>query len=272
MRGGDIIKRLKFNYDLTATYSEEISNHSFSALCIPQDTQRQKISELNISTDKGAVCQITNDSFLNKKLYGKIKTPHTSFGIHISGIADTGIDIFEEYTDYPFGAILYKAQTELTRPGESLTRYHKHFVFEKSDGVYNTALKIMRDIPNVFSYNSGSTRIHETSESAFTLGKGVCQDYAHIMLSLLRMEHIPARYVVGMMLGEGSSHAWVEALCNGYWYGFDPTNNKLVNDEYIRMSCGRDSSDCPVIKGSFYGSGVQNQSETVLVEEINVKD
>ncbi len=272
MKGGGIIKRLKFNYDLTAAYSEEINNHSFSVLCIPQDTQRQKIRELDISTDGGAVYQITNDSFLNKKLYGKINAPHKSFGVHISGIADAGIDIFEEYTDYPFGAILYKAQTELTRPGESLTRYHNSFSFKESDGVYDRVLKIMRDIPNVFEYSSGSTRIHETAEGAFTLGKGVCQDYAHIMLSLLRMEHIPARYVVGMMLGEGSSHAWVEALCKGYWYGFDPTNNKLVNDEYIRVSCGRDSSDCPVIKGSFYGGGVQKQSEFVSVEEINEKD
>ena len=95
----------------------------------------------------------------------------------------------------------------------------------------------------------------------------MCQDYAHIMLSLLRMEGIPARYVVGMMTGEGSSHAWVEALCNGYWYGFDPTNNKLVNADYIRVSCGRDSADCSVIRGNFYGCVTQRQNEKVVVEK-----
>ena len=86
------------------------------------------------------------------------------------------------------------------------------------------------------------------------------------------MENIPARYVVGMMLGEGASHAWVEAFCRGYWYGFDPTNNKLVNDEYIKVSYGRDSSDCPVIKGNFYGNGIQTQKEEVSVEEIQTKE
>lgn len=131
---------------------------------------------------------------------------------------------------------------------------------------------MMKQLPTVFRYCSGSTGIHETAEKALTLGQGVCQDYAHIMLSLLRMEHIPARYVVGMMLGDGASHAWVEALCKGYWYGFDVTNNKLVNDEYIRVSCGRDSGDCPVIKGKFYGEGTQQQSEAVTVEEIETKD
>ena len=85
--------------------------------------------------------------------------------------------------------------------------------------------------------------------------------------SLLRMEGIPARYVVGMMTGEGSSHAWVEALCNGYWYGFDPTNNKLVNADYIRVSCGRDSADCSVIRGNFYGCVTQRQNEKVVVEK-----
>lgn len=118
-----------------------------------------------------------------------------------------------------------------------------------------------------FVYDSAATQIHETAENALALGRGVCQDYTHIMLSLLREEGIPARYVVGMMIGEGASHAWVEALCNGCWYGFDPTNNKLVNDEYIRVSCGRDSSDCSVIRGKFYGYVTQRQTETVTVEE-----
>ena len=86
------------------------------------------------------------------------------------------------------------------------------------------------------------------------------------MLCLLRMEGISARYVTGMMLGEGASHAWGEALCNGYWYGFDPTNNLLVDDAYIRVGCGRDSADCSIIRGTFYGLASQVQRECVTVE------
>lgn len=92
----------------------------------------------------------------------------------------------------------------------------------------------MRAVYTHFKYVTGSTQIHATAEEALKLGEGVCQDYAHIMLSLLRIEGIPCRYVVGIMQGEGASHAWTEVLCNGYWYGFDPTNNKLVDDEYIK--------------------------------------
>ena len=125
----------------------------------------------------------------------------------------------------------------------------------------------MNTLHYTFTYDTEATEVHETAENALALGRGVCQDYAHIMLSLLRMEGIPARYVVGMTLGEGASHAWVEALCNGYWYGFDPTDNKLVNADYIRVSCGRDSSDCAVIRGNFYGCVTQRQTEKVKLEE-----
>ncbi len=246
---------------------------------IPQDNERQKITELKISSGYDTCFSITDDVFHNKKLYGRIEKPHDKFEISVSGCADTGLNVFEEFTaegsSYPycpFSTTVFGAQTKLTMPGANIRKYHSSLCLDTIPHPYNKTLRIMRAIPEVLKYNSGSTEIHETAENALTLGKGVCQDYAHIMLSLLRMEQIPARYVVGMMLGEGASHAWVEAFCRGYWYGFDPTNNKLVNDEYIKVSYGRDSSDCPVIKGSFYGNGIQTQKEKVNVEEIQTKE
>ena len=253
---------------MTAEYSEAVHQHSFSIRFFPQHKQRKKITDLNIEIDGCQSFVVTDDSFQNKKCYGRIAEPHRNFALHIRGKAETGLAIYEEYTDYPFSAILFKTQTDLTKPGKNLLNYHQALGLHKWEGSYDKALYIMRAIPDVFSYHPGTTEVHETAENAFTLGKGVCQDYAHIMLSLLREEHIPARYVVGMMLGEGASHAWVEALCGNYWYGFDPTNNQLVNDEYIRVSCGRDSDDCSIIRGRFYGCGIQQQNESVIVEEI----
>lgn len=183
----------------------------------------------------------------------------------------TGLEIYEEYTSDSFAGFLFKVQTELTMPGESIQEYHRGLHLETCGGAYEKTLRIMHSLHDTFRYLSGKTTVHETAEAALTLGQGVCQDYAHIMISLLRMEGIPARYVAGMMLREGRSHAWVEALCNGYWYGFDPTNNKLVNDEYIRVSCGRDSGDCSIIRGTFYGLVTQMQQETVQVEETDAE-
>lgn len=234
---------------------------------MPSDTVRQQISALKLEISDSPPYSITSDHFHNRKFYGHLEAPHTTFEIKVSGSARTGLDIFEEYTSDPFQYSLFKAQTPLTQPGSALAAYHSSLGLGKLGSVYEKVLHIMHRLHGDFEYIPGLTEVHESAESAFSLGKGVCQDYAQIMISLLRAEGIPARYVVGMMQGEGCSHAWVEALCNGYWYGFDPTNDKLVGDEYIRASCGRDSNDCSIIRGFFYGIAAQTQSEKVMVEE-----
>lgn len=203
-------------------------------------------------------------SFGCRKLYGCIRQPHTAFEIQVSGTVTTGLDIYEEYTADPLDCAVFRVQTGLTMPGKTLCAYHDALALGGS--AYDRALKIMNSLHGTLQYLPGSTAAHEPAEAAFARGQGVCQDYAHSMLCLLRMEGIPARYVTGMMLGEGASHAWVEALCNGYWYGFDPTNNLLVDDAYIRVGFGRDSADCSIIRGTFYGLASQVQRECVTVE------
>ena len=238
---------------------------------LPKDTNRQRINKLDIYiSDKEKYCE-TEDNFGNRKFYGLIEKTHDRFEVAVSGEVQTGLDVFEEYTLNPFAYSFLKAQTALTEPGGCIREYHRNLELEKLTGDYDKALCIMNTLHYTFTYDTEATGVHETAEKALALGRGVCQDYAHIMLSLLRMEGITARYTVGMMTGEGSSHAWVEALCNGYWYGFDATNKKLVNEDYIRVSCGRDSSDCSVIRGNFYGCVTQQQNEKVVVEEKDEK-
>ena len=106
-----------------------------------------------------------------------------------------------------------------------------------------------------------------SAEEAAALSMGVCQDYAHILLALLRHEHIPCRYVVGMMMGEGASHAWIEVSDGEKWIALDPTNNCPVDDRYINISHGRDAKDCTINQGFFYGLPEQLQEIHVVVEE-----
>ena len=95
----------------------------------------------------------------------------------------------------------------------------------------------------------------------------MCQDYTHIMLGLCRHLGIPARYVAGFMIGEGATHAWLEVYARGHWIGIDPTNNRVVDDMYIKMSEGRDASDCIIDKGVFFGNVQQKQSVFVKVTQ-----
>ena len=203
--------------------------------------------------------------FGSRRIYGCIESPHTEFSIAVSGKVKTGLEIFEEFCEDPLESAVFRVQSGLTQPGPAIRAFHDSL--DLCGSAYDRAMAIRKAVHEAFSYQPGATSAHESGEDAFARKQGVCQDYAHVMLSLLRMEGIPARYVAGMLLGEGASHAWVEAQCGGYWYGFDPTNDLLVDDGYIRASCGRDSADCAVIRGTFYGLAAQVQREQVTVEK-----
>lgn len=263
-----IIKRVRFCYELNGEYSDMITNHSFSAMLLPSDSNRQKVEEVSIKIDNCPKHYTTIDNFNNKKIYGTIVDEHKNFQIMVKGIVKTGLDICEEYTtDFDKYAI-FKYNTDITRPFEKIKKYYHQLNLKQYDSNYEKAMQVMHSLFKTMEYEKGVTSIYSTVEEILTLKKGVCQDYAHVMICILRMENIPARYVTGMMIGEGASHAWVEVLCNGYWYGFDPTNDMLVNEDYIKIANGRDSRDCAVIRGIFYGNVKQSQYEKVIVEQI----
>lgn len=118
-----------------------------------------------------------------------------------------------------------------------------------------------------FTYIKGITNIETTVDEIVEHKVGVCQDFAHVMLELLRMIGIPSRYVSGYicpnkngMRGEGATHAWVEAFIPHYgWVGTDPTNN------HVKLSVGRDFNDCTPAKGTFKGPARQSLSVYVSV-------
>jgi transglutaminase-like putative cysteine protease len=116
-----------------------------------------------------------------------------------------------------------------------------------------------------FEYAKETTTVDSPIEDALRSRRGVCQDFAHIMITMLRQLRIPARYVSGYLFrdaghkdrsAEGASHAWVEALLPGLgWVGFDPTNNLIAGIRHIRTAIGRDYADVPPTKGTLLGSG-----------------
>ena len=124
-----------------------------------------------------------------------------------------------------------------------------------------------------FQYIKGITSIETTLDEVWKLRAGVCQDFAHILLVMLRLLNIPARYVSGYVCphnnnqrGEGATHAWVEAYIPFYgWLGLDPTNNCIVNDSHVRLAIGRKFSDCSPVKGTYKGTAKQTLEVGVSV-------
>lgn len=124
-----------------------------------------------------------------------------------------------------------------------------------------------------YKYVKGITTIETTVDEILDHKSGVCQDFAHLMLQILRSIGIPCRYVSGYicpnkngMRGEGATHAWVEAYIPGYgWAGIDPTNNIWVTNTHVKLAIGRNFNDCSPVKGTFRGNAKQNLSVYVSV-------
>ncbi len=124
-----------------------------------------------------------------------------------------------------------------------------------------------------FKYIKGITNIETTVDEILEVRAGVCQDFAHLMLQILRTLKIPSRYVSGYicpnkngMRGEGATHAWVEAYIPGYgWAGIDPTNNVWATSHHVKLAVGKDFNDCTPAKGTFKGPARQTLSVYVSV-------
>lgn len=137
--------------------------------------------------------------------------------------------------------------------------------FYKTVSVFTAVLQLTEYVYTHFKYIKGITNVETTLDEIWDLKAGVCQDFAHILLVMLRLLGIPARYVSGYVCphdnnlrGEGATHAWVEAYIPFYgWLGLDPTNNCIVNDLHVRLAIGRKFSDCSPVKGTYKGTAKQ---------------
>jgi transglutaminase-like putative cysteine protease len=127
-----------------------------------------------------------------------------------------------------------------------------------------------------FAYVPNSTKVDSPIEDALLARQGVCQDFAHIMIALVRRLRVPCRYVSGYMFHrdearkdrslEGASHAWVEAVVPRLgWVAFDPTNNLVGGDRHIRVAIGRDYADVPPTRGVYKGEAQSELSVAVSV-------
>lgn len=261
------MKELAFYYMLRIRFSAPVTDHRFSIRCVPQDNERQKIRQMEISVLPRKSLSNSLDSFGNYCIFGHCKKPHDLFQVVVKGTACTGMAA-AEYAgkDYQMGR--YRYQTAYTRPGPALTAFFQQFVFREGASNLEKSRQMMEALYRNFSYVQGVTDFMTTAEQAMEIRKGVCQDYSHILISLCRMAGIPARYVVGMLIGEGASHAWVEIFDNEYWIALDPTNMLVVDDEHIKISSGRDYNDCVINQGIMVGNAQQSQEVEVLVQEI----
>ena len=260
------MKKLHFTYDMQIEYSVLVSRCNFTIKCFPKDNLRQKIEGVQIRLSPPARYSWGCDGLKNTQIYGVNEQPHRTFLFHIEGNAVTGLSDAEEERDDDLDMI-YRQPHGLNVAGEKLLSYYESIKPREELSDYEKATEIMHRLHRDFSYQPCTTNVDTSAEEAFSLGHGVCQDYAHIFIALLHLCKIPARYVTGLIIGEGASHAWVEILCGGKWYGLDPTNDTFVECDHIKIGVGRDAKDCMINRGIMHGGGLHVQTIHVTVTE-----
>lgn len=259
------MKQLHFDYRMMIHYSEPVKICHFTIKCIPRTDKRQRLIEKKITIDPEIAYEENIDSFGNKQIYGYVDCPHDSFSFRITGDIIIEQILYEEEVNEN-RIMIFRNPYGMNVPGEMLREYFSDIGLDETLKNYEKCLFLMHRLHRDFSYEKGCTNVTTGAEEAWRLRKGVCQDYAHIFIALLHMAGIPARYVTGLIAGEGASHAWVEALCQDKWIGFDPTNDLLVADFHIKLGDGRDASDCMINRGVMRGGGNQIQEIYVTVE------
>lgn len=162
---------------------------------------------------------------------------------------------------------------------QELSRFAMGFVERNDYDLVGTLLDMNETLHRDFEYVSGSTTNETTAFQVFESRRGVCQDFANLMICLARLLQVPARYRMGYIftgadydnqIQSDASHAWLEVYVPRVgWHGFDPTNGIQVGADHIRVACGRSYLDATPTTGTIYrGGGTETLTISVRVEEV----
>ena len=260
------MKKLYYRYEMEAEFTPAIWNHYVNLRCVPAVNSCQQVYGSRVEIDDADFISRKKDGQGNILVSCRLQDFHSHFRMVSEGIAFVDVNSVETEKPDP----CYEFFTEYTRPDENLWSFYREKcepLFADCRPGWEAVKAMMHALYEAFTYEAGVTSVSTTAAEAFALGKGVCQDYAHILLTLCRMKKIPARYTAGFLNGEGATHAWIEIYDGGYWYGFDPTHDRTITDYYIKVAHGRDACDCPMERGVFRGLTTQSNRVKVIVTE-----
>ena len=243
------MKNVNFSFATKLTFDDYVHDHSFALRVIPPETAYQHIvsCSLNIAPPV-SVCR-TVDAFGNNVTAGYIREDHRFLDFEIKGTAEINTSAAD--TDY---MPCYLYQSEFTVPDENLKIFYlENKVKCPSEEISERVRYFGEIISDTIGYKKGVTCTDTKAADVFALKAGVCQDFSHLLISILRTDGIAARYAAGLAFCDGETHSWVEYWNKDHWEGFDPANNCPVNDGYLVLSRGRDFRDCAIDRGIMFG-------------------
>jgi transglutaminase-like putative cysteine protease len=275
---------------------------------------QQVLSHTLRITPEPAACSPSTDVFGNRRTFFSLQAPHDTLTVEADSLVQTQApeplpdslawERVREHLRYRMGAP-YDAASEFLFASPHVPRSDSFAafarpVFTPGRPLLDAARALMARIHTELVYDSASTEVSTPALQALEQRKGVCQDFAHIMIGCLRSLGLPARYVSGYLLtqpppgqprliGADASHAWVSVYAprpaganpggdggtspatadTGAWFDFDPTNNRCgrgsPGEDYVRLATGRDFSDVSPMRGVIQGGANHQLSVAVTV-------
>lgn len=256
------MRRLSFQFSSRISFSVPVVAHNFRLHILPTAEPEQTVIAESVQVTPNASLEYTRDAFGNRVIVGMIDVLHDELSYQCSGTVVRDDDLRAEIPPMP----CYRYPSRLTQPSAALTQWAQRLKLAGSD--LAIAQGLQQAVHEYFSYAPGATDIRTNAATAFDLRTGVCQDYAHVYLGAARLLGLTARYVGGITVGEGATHAWCEVYIDGRWQGFDPTRNVMVDESYINLATGRDYNDCAPERGVFRGIADQQQTAFMQVNII----
>ena len=295
--------RLQVTHDTFYDYAPSVETAQHLAYLKPLHTRYQTLLSHTVTIDP-LPAQLTQnvDVFGNVRTFFALEMAHETLRVVACSVVLTGL------RELPLSALswentrdhfTYQAGRRLDRAAEfvyasAFCPHHADFAdyarpsFQPGVGVLNGAIDLMRRIHTDFTYDSESTQINTPARDALAQRKGVCQDFAHIMIACLRALGLPARYVSGYLLthpapgtvklqGCDASHAWVaiyipDLPLGDRWCDLDPTNNRAgwhaPGEDYVTLGTGRDFADVSPIRGVIHGGASHTLTVAVTVEPL----
>ena len=271
--------RLSVTHSTSFLYESEVSASFNEARMTPVNTPDQFVISHDLKVNPFSTIFSYSDYFGTQVKAFDVQTPHTYLEIVSQSLVETSPpavgnlnatwdDLLDEQLTDELRE--YLSFTELVN--SITTSFNLRELASPLDAIQFLNAAMRKQI----TYAPGSTSVYSPASEAWEKGAGVCQDFTHASLSILRSAGIPARYVSGYLyngsgeLGEevvGESHSWVEAWV-GHWLPFDPTNGNPVAEDHILVARGRDYHDVSPLKGIFSGGRSRKIDVTVSLTRI----
>ncbi|HUF61777.1 MAG TPA: transglutaminase family protein [Verrucomicrobiales bacterium] len=278
-----IIHRTAYKYSMPVA----ISRHS--GYLKPRSSSRQAIDSFSIAIEPAPAEQHERkDYFGNTQLHFQIEEPHTGLIITAESrvtvappdrlppppasapltCRDVREALRKDTSTDSLSAAQMACRSSLTAFTDPIDDFAAPF-FPGDRSYYECASDLCAAIHQQFEFDPHATDLSTPVTEVLRLRRGVCQDFAHLMLSCLRSQYLPARYVSGYILtlpppgqsrlqGADASHAWVGIHLPGHgWIDLDPTNNLLCGDGHVTVAIGRDYADISPLRGAVIGGGTQ---------------